>query len=56
VYGHTLSLDAYRLSPDHVAELSSQAGLVVDACLLREPAGPRDEKVRRAYLLVRKPG
>jgi SAM-dependent methyltransferase len=54
-YGHDLSLDAYRLSPDHIADLLSQAGLVVDARLLREPAGPH-EKVRQAYILIRKPG
>jgi SAM-dependent methyltransferase len=46
---------AHRLSPDHVADLLSQAGLVVDARLLREPAGPH-EKVRQAYIMVRKPG
>src|ERR1700685_3132759 len=25
-YGHTVSIDAYRLPPDHIAELFSQAG------------------------------
>jgi SAM-dependent methyltransferase len=53
-YGHSVSLDAYRLSPDRIAELLSQAGLVVHARLLREPEG--HEKVQQALLLVRKPG
>jgi SAM-dependent methyltransferase len=53
-YGHAVSLDAYRLSPDRVAELLSQAGLVVHARLLREPEGR--EKVQQAYLLAGKPG
>ena len=52
-YGHTISLDAYRLSPDHVADLLGQAGFAVHARLLREPDGP--EKVRQAYLMARKP-
>jgi SAM-dependent methyltransferase len=37
-YGHSVSLDAYRMSPDHIADLLSQAGLLVHARLLREPA------------------
>jgi SAM-dependent methyltransferase len=53
-YGHALSLDAYRLSPDRVAELLSRAGLVVVTRILREPDGP--EKVQQGYLLARKPG
>ncbi|MGC4880994.1 class I SAM-dependent DNA methyltransferase [Micromonospora sp. DT43] len=53
-YGHNLSLDAYRLLPDHIAELSSEAGLVVHARLLREPE--TREKVQHACLLARKPG
>ena len=52
-YGHAISLDAYRLSPDHVAELLGQAGFVVHARLLREPDGP--EKIQQAYLMARKP-
>jgi hypothetical protein len=51
-YGHAVSLDAYRLPPDQVAELLSRAGLSVQARLLREPEGP--EKVPQAYLLARK--
>lgn len=52
-YGHAVSLDAYRLPPDCVAKLLSQAGLVVHARLLREPDEP--EKLKQAYLLARKP-
>ncbi|MEU5940009.1 class I SAM-dependent methyltransferase [Micromonospora sp. NPDC047548] len=53
-YGHSVSLDAYRLPPDHIAELLSQAGLVVHARLLREPE--TREKVQQACLLARRPG
>ncbi|MEV1290151.1 class I SAM-dependent methyltransferase [Micromonospora sp. NPDC049679] len=53
-YGHAISLDVYRRSPELVATLLSQAGLVVHAQLLREPEGP--EKTQQAYLLARKPG
>jgi SAM-dependent methyltransferase len=52
-YGHAISLDAYRLSPDRIAGLLSQAGLAVRARLLREPDEP--EKTQQAYLLARKP-
>jgi SAM-dependent methyltransferase len=53
-YGHDVSLDAYRLQPDLVAELFTDAGLVVEARLVREPEPP--EKTPQAYLLARKPG
>ncbi|MGW3996829.1 class I SAM-dependent DNA methyltransferase [Amycolatopsis sp. NPDC004772] len=53
-YGHDVSFDAYRLPPDHVAELCVAAGLVVEARLVREPHGPY-EKTSQAYLLARKP-
>lgn len=52
-YGHAVSLDAYRLSPERVGALLSQAGLVVHARMLREP--DETEKVQQAYLLARKP-
>lgn len=52
-FGHAVSLDVYRWSPDRVAELLEQAGLVVDARLLREP--DETEKVPQAHLLARKP-
>ena len=51
-YGHAVSLDAYRLSPDVVSELLSQFGLVVNARLLREP--DKNETIQQAYLLARK--
>jgi SAM-dependent methyltransferase len=53
-YGHDISLDAHRLSPERDTELLSKAGLVVDAQLLREPG--EKETVPQAYLLARKPG
>jgi ubiquinone/menaquinone biosynthesis C-methylase UbiE len=55
--GHTVSLDFHRLQPDHVAELLSQAGLVMQARLLREPVGDGDfaERAQQAFLLARKP-
>ena len=52
-YGHRVSLDAYRLPPDDVAELLAQAGLVVQARMIREPQAR--EKVQQACLLGRKP-
>ncbi|MEV7488850.1 class I SAM-dependent methyltransferase [Streptomyces sp. FT05W] len=55
-YGHELSLDVYWVSPDRIAELLAQAGLMVDARLIREPN--EQEKPRQgqqAYLLARKP-
>ncbi|HEU4946694.1 MAG TPA: class I SAM-dependent methyltransferase [Kribbella sp.] len=53
-YGHTVSCDAYRLLPDHIAELLSEAGIIVTARLVREPEGL--EKTPQAYLLARKAG
>jgi SAM-dependent methyltransferase len=52
-YGHAVSLDAYRLSPETVCERLDRCGLDVRARVLREPDEP--EKVRQAYLLARKP-
>ena len=51
-YGHDLSLDAYRLSPDHVSELVRDTGLVVSTRLVREPDDR--EKTPQAYLLAEK--
>ncbi|QMU73099.1 class I SAM-dependent methyltransferase [Streptacidiphilus sp. P02-A3a] len=52
-YGHELALDVYWTPPERVEQLLSEAGLVVEARLLREPdqreAGPQ------AYLLAYKP-
>jgi SAM-dependent methyltransferase len=53
-YGHAVSLDAYRLQPDFVAGLFTDAGLVVEARMVREPEPP--EHTPQAYLLARKPG
>ncbi|WP_460441335.1 class I SAM-dependent DNA methyltransferase [Amycolatopsis stemonae] len=52
-YGHEVSLDAYRLPPDFVADLFEDAGLALEARLVREPQEP--EKTPQAYLLARKP-
>ena len=54
-YGHELSAYAYRLSPDHITELLSEAGFTVDARLIREPAIDL-EKSQQAYLLGTKTG
>jgi SAM-dependent methyltransferase len=51
-YGHAISVDAYRLSPDQVTKLLSQAGLPVHATVLRDPQ--EAEKTQQAYLLARK--
>jgi SAM-dependent methyltransferase len=53
-YGHSISLDAYRLPPDRIADLLRRTGFDVRAQLVREPDEP--EKTRQAYLLARKPG
>ena len=52
-YGHSVSYDVYRLPPERIAELLSDAGLVVHAQVLREPTKP--EKTRQASLMARKP-
>ncbi len=52
--GHSVSVDAYLLPPDHVADLLGRAGFVVCARLLREPY-EGIETDQRAYLLARKP-
>ncbi|GAB3388472.1 class I SAM-dependent DNA methyltransferase [Amycolatopsis echigonensis] len=54
-YGHDIAADAYRLDPDFVAQLLTDAGFVVDARLVREP-GPSFEATRQAYLTARKEG
>jgi SAM-dependent methyltransferase len=51
-YGHAVSLDAWRLSPESVAELLSDAGLSVDARLIRAP--DEREKVPQAFLVARR--
>ncbi|HEY5221521.1 MAG TPA: methyltransferase domain-containing protein [Microbacteriaceae bacterium] len=51
-YGHEVSLDAYRLPPDGIAELLGEADFTVHTRVLREP-GP-GEKTAQAYLMARK--
>ncbi|TDQ01344.1 class I SAM-dependent DNA methyltransferase [Labedaea rhizosphaerae] len=53
-YGHDITLDAYRLRPEFVAGLFADAGLVVEAQLVRAPDA--NEKSPQAYLLARKTG
>ncbi|MDX3853283.1 class I SAM-dependent methyltransferase [Streptomyces sp. AK02-01A] len=55
-YGHELSLDVYWMSPDHVADLMSRAGLVLDAQLIREPdESEKPRQGRQAFFLAHKP-
>lgn len=54
-FGHEISLDLTRPSPERAADLLGRAGLVVQARLLREPADDGLEKVPRIGLLARKP-
>jgi len=53
-YGHTVSLDAYRLPPDWIEAQLTAAGLVTHTRIRRDP-GPR-EPTPQAYLLARRPG
>ena len=52
-YGHTVSYDAYRLRPDHIAELLGRFGFAMLARMVREPVG--HERNQQAYFLLRKP-
>lgn len=55
-YGHELSLDVYWMPPEHIAELVSKAGLVLDAQLIREPdESERPRSGRQAFFLAHKP-
>jgi ubiquinone/menaquinone biosynthesis C-methylase UbiE len=55
-YGHEVSLDIYWMAPDRIAALLSEAGLVVDARLIREPdESERPRQGRQAFFLARKP-
>ncbi|WGW11624.1 methyltransferase domain-containing protein [Saxibacter everestensis] len=49
-YGHPLSLDAYRLSPERISDLLSEAGFKTASATEREPIAP--EKNRQAYLIA----
>jgi SAM-dependent methyltransferase len=53
-YGHTISLDAYRLPPDWIEAQLAAAGLVTHTRIRRDP-GPR-ESTPQAYLLARRTG
>jgi SAM-dependent methyltransferase len=52
-FGHAVSLDFHRRSPDRVAALLGEAGLDVRARLVRERE--ENERTPQAYLLARKP-
>jgi len=52
-YGHAVSLDAYRLAPDRVADLVTEAGFVVHTRVRREAAGR--ERTPQAYLMASRP-
>ncbi|WP_223167554.1 class I SAM-dependent methyltransferase [Nonomuraea sp. SYSU D8015] len=55
-YGHKLSLDVYWMQPEHIAELLSNAGLVLDAQLIREPdESEKPRSSRQAFFLAHKP-
>ncbi|OAH12717.1 class I SAM-dependent methyltransferase [Streptomyces jeddahensis] len=51
-YGHAVSLDVYRLPPDHIAGLLGRHGLGEVARLVREAND--QEKTPQAFLLARK--
>jgi ubiquinone/menaquinone biosynthesis C-methylase UbiE len=51
-YGHSVSLDAYRMDPNESTDLLASAGLIVKARLVRQP--DVSEKVQQAYLLAQK--
>ncbi|RKT51761.1 class I SAM-dependent DNA methyltransferase [Saccharothrix australiensis] len=53
-YGHEITLSAYRLRPERVAEQLVDAGFEPHSTLVRAPEPP-NEKTPQAYLLVRKP-
>ncbi|MEV5799117.1 class I SAM-dependent DNA methyltransferase [Streptomyces collinus] len=55
-YGHEVSLDVYWTPPELVAGLLGEAGLVVDARLVREPdAQERPRQGRQAFFLAHRP-
>jgi ubiquinone/menaquinone biosynthesis C-methylase UbiE len=51
-YGHSVSLDAYRMDPNETTGRLASAGLIVQASLVRQPDA--SEKVPQAYLLAQK--
>ena len=55
-YGHEVSLDIYWMSPDHVDGLMSEAGLVMDSRMVREPdESEKPRQGRQAFFLAHKP-
>ncbi|MFG3437056.1 class I SAM-dependent DNA methyltransferase [Nonomuraea sp. NPDC047897] len=55
-YGHELSLDVYWMPPEHIADVVSAAGLVLDARLVREPdESEKPRSGRQAFFLAHKP-
>lgn len=53
-YGHAVAVDAYRLPPDHIAQLLADAGFAVEARLVREPRESQPpEKTPQAYLIAK---
>lgn len=54
-FGHDVTLDFNRLSPDRVADLLARAGFAVDARLVRETdPGEQVSQVSQAFLLARR--
>ncbi|MFD3564757.1 class I SAM-dependent DNA methyltransferase [Streptomyces sp. NPDC058686] len=55
-YGHELSLDVYWMSPEHVSGLMSEAGLVMDAQMIREPdESEKPRQGRQGFFFAHKP-
>ncbi|GAA4913019.1 class I SAM-dependent methyltransferase [Streptomyces coeruleoprunus] len=55
-YGHELSLDVYWLPPDRIAGLMGEAGLVLDARVIREPyESEKPTQGQQGFLLAHKP-
>lgn len=52
-FGHAVSLDFNRLSPDRITGLLHEAGFTLRATTVREPE--EGERVRQAYLMACKP-
>jgi SAM-dependent methyltransferase len=55
-YGHPVSFDVYWMRPERVADLLSEAGLVIDARLVREPyENEKPSQGQQGYFLAHKP-
>ncbi|OQD52818.1 SAM-dependent methyltransferase [Streptomyces phaeoluteigriseus] len=52
-WGHPVSLDFHRRTPEGMAELLSEAGFSVRSRTVRAPEPELDEKVPQAYLVAR---